>query len=150
MQCRDEKALVAAYGEPNPRRCFNRREIAVIRAICARLFRGAMAEVPQDRLDHFLACLNAYVSSLDLLLLFAMKAMLLGFQMLPILFVGSPMRFTSLGAAKQDAYLEKWEKSGIFFIAISFVALKTFFSMVYYENPKVLEEIGFDGKCMIE
>ncbi|MFO8058896.1 MAG: hypothetical protein R6V10_16545 [bacterium] len=75
------------------------------------------------------------------------KALLVLFDLLPFLFIGRLRRFVNLAPAEKELYLADWEASRIYYRRMVLVLLKTIVGMGYYNDKKVLSEIGYKLKC---
>ncbi len=75
------------------------------------------------------------------------KALLIIFDLLPFLFIGRFRRFVNLMPAEKELYLADWEASRIYLRRMVLVLLKTIMGMGYYNDDKVLSELGFRLKC---
>lgn len=99
------------------------------------------------RETHCLAFLENYLSQLPPDSRFGLKALLILFDLLPVLFLCRPCRFIHLSPELQDRYLTDWQESRIYWRRMVVVLLKTLFGMGYYSDPKVLDRIGWYEKC---
>ncbi len=68
-------------------------------------------------------------------------------QYLPILYLGRPRRFTSLGGADQDRYLERLSHTRVIPLQILFLLFKTGLSLLYYERPEVAAAVRASPTC---
>lgn len=76
-----------------------------------------------------------------------LKALLIIFDLLPFLFIFRFSRFVNLSPVEQMVYLLNWETSRFYYRRMVVVLFKTLVGMGYYNDPKVLEAIGFKLKC---
>ena len=77
----------------------------------------------------------------------ALKALFVIFDLAPPLFIGRLARFVSLTSQEQDLYLTDWAASRIYYRRMVLVLLKTLTGMGYYNDPQVLEHLGFSFPC---
>jgi len=75
------------------------------------------------------------------------KILFVVFDLLPLLFIGRFSRFVNLSPGEQDLYLVDWQTSRIYYRRMVVVLLKTLTGMGFYNDPKVLEAIGFKIPC---
>jgi hypothetical protein len=78
---------------------------------------------------------------------FGLKALFIILDLAPILFIGRCARFVNLSPAEQDLYLADWGASRIYYRRMVLVLLKTVTGMGYYNDPQVLERMGFKLPC---
>ncbi|HUT54503.1 MAG TPA: hypothetical protein VM658_14025 [bacterium] len=76
-----------------------------------------------------------------------LKALLVVFDLAPLLFIGRFSRFVNLPPQGKELYLEDWCSSRIYYRRMVVVLLKTIIGMGYYNDPQVLEAIGFKLPC---
>jgi len=75
------------------------------------------------------------------------KMLLLAFDLAPVLFIGRFARFVNLTPQEQELYLQDWYASRIYYRRMAMVLLKTLMGMGFYNDPKVLDAIGFKQPC---
>ncbi len=76
------------------------------------------------------------------------KALLIIFDLCPPLFIFKPRRFVNLSSDDQDIYILNWHNSRIYWRRMVVLLLKTLFGMGYYNDPKVLEHLGWYDPCL--
>jgi hypothetical protein len=74
-------------------------------------------------------------------------ALLILFDLAPFLFIQRFCRFVNLSPQEQEFYLTDWGVSRLYHRRMVLMLLKTIIGMGYYNDPKVLSEIGFKLKC---
>ena len=78
---------------------------------------------------------------------FGLKALLVVFDLLPLLFLGRCARFVNLTPQEQELYLMDWYASRIYYRRMVVVMLKTLTGMGYYNDPLVLAALGCKLPC---
>ena len=78
---------------------------------------------------------------------FGIKLVLFLFDLAPFLFIGRFARFVNLSPQEQELYLMDWYASRIYYRRMIVVLLKTLAGVGYYNDPKVLNAIGYHLKC---
>jgi hypothetical protein len=76
-----------------------------------------------------------------------LKTLFILFDLAPILFIGRARRFVNLNTSEQELYLYDWAASRIYYRRMAVVLLKTLTGMGFYNDPKVLEQLGFEFPC---
>lgn len=117
------------------------KEFLVLEAACARLLDGLDPQAPREAarfVDGYLARQEPWVLSDVRLLLHA-------FEHTPPVLIGSLSRFTRLDAARQDAHLNAWRRSGLAPLRQGFMGLKGMAFMGGYRRASALLAIGYDG-----
>ena len=74
-------------------------------------------------------------------------ALLILFDLAPFLFIQRFSRFVNLGPQEQEMYLADWGASRLYHRRMILILIKTIIGMGYYNDPKVLNKIGFKLKC---
>lgn len=77
----------------------------------------------------------------------ALKLLYVAFDLAPFLFIGRFSRFVNLGPEARELYIADWASSRIYYRRMTLVLLKTLSGMGYYNDPKVLEAIGYNLAC---
>jgi len=91
--------------------------------------------------------LAKYLMELDSGARFGIKVLLIAFDFLPFLFIFRFSRFVNLSAENKLRYLQNWNNSRIYYRRMVVVLLKTLIGMGFYNDPRVLDAIGFKLKC---
>ena len=76
-----------------------------------------------------------------------LKALLVVFDLAPAIFIQRWSRFVNLAPREQDLYLADWGASRLYYRRMVLVLLKTITGMGYYNDEKVLAQIGFELPC---
>ncbi len=76
-----------------------------------------------------------------------LKALLVIFDLCPVIFTFKPRRFVNLSAEDQDLYILDWMESRIYWRRMVVTLLRTFYGMGYYSDPDVLSELGCYEPC---
>jgi hypothetical protein len=76
-----------------------------------------------------------------------LKALLVIFDLCPLIFTFKPRRFVNLSTEDQDLYILDWQESRIYWRRMAVILLKTLFGMGYYGDKQVLDELGFYEAC---
>ena len=126
---------------------FSARSLKIARSIAETLFDpGTGTRIPSARLDWMASELADYTRLAGARTSNGLGLIMLGLQLLPLLVLGKPSRFTSLGFDDRHRFLVKVEKSRLLAPLLS--ALKIILSLVYFEHPDVLREAGVNPGCM--
>lgn len=115
----------------------------VARAL-AEAFFAEEGEVPAERLDAFVAELDAFISPASKTLRFGLVAMLFVIEWSPFLF-GRPRSFASLAPSERVHHLERLERSKVAQLPLLVVAYKTVMTMLFYEDEAELRALGYPG-----
>jgi len=78
---------------------------------------------------------------------FGIKLLFIAFDLAPIIFIGRFSRFVNLSPQEKELYIWDWYASRIYYRRMVVVLLKTLLGMGFYNDPKVLNSIGFKLKC---
>jgi hypothetical protein len=120
-------------------------EAASLRALAAGLFDHG-AGVDPDRLDWAIVDLAQFLRSAGPRTTFLFRLALFAVTWMPIFFVGRARSLPSLSDETAARYLEALDRSRL---GALLLLPKALFSLVYYEHPDSLHEIGFDKSCMM-
>lgn len=121
------------------------RTFRVLREVARALFDGGRG-VPEHRLDWLIADLRDMFRFVGPLTRVALRLGATAIQLLPVVLIGRPRRFTGLSRADRIRFLDRLEHSAL---AMLFVAVKMFLCMVWFEHPDAAREIGYDGKALL-
>lgn len=91
--------------------------------------------------------LDRYLKDLPAGGAFGIRALLIIFDLCPLIFTFKPRRFVNLSIEDQDLYILDWMESRIYWRRMVVVLLKTLFGIGYYHDPDVLKELGFYEAC---
>jgi hypothetical protein len=122
-----------------------RFEEANMRAIAAGLFDREIGVDP-NRLDWAIGDLTAFLRAAGPRTSLIFRVALFAVAWMPIFFIGRFGPFSRLSVEDQARYLKKLDRSRV---AALLLLPKAIFSLVYFEHPDSLKEIGFDGSCMM-
>lgn len=105
-------------------------------------------DIPYSLEDtHSIEFLYNYITDLPRSGAIGIKALLIIFDLCPFVFIFKPGRFVNLTAADQDRHIRKWQDSRIYWLRMAVLLMKTIFGMGYYNDPKVLEHMGWYYPC---
>lgn len=115
-----------------------------MRALAACLFdeKG----VPPDRLDWAIDDLGAFLRSAGPRTSTIFRLALYVVAFMPLFFIGRLGPLHRLTPEQAALYCEKLDRSRL---AALLLLPKALFSLVYFEHPDSLKEIGFDNSCMM-
>ncbi len=111
----------------------------------AEAFFSEEGDVPRERLDGFVADLDAFISPASKTLRFGLLAMLFVIRWSPLLF-GRPRTFESLDPPERVLHLERLERSRVAQLPLLVVAYKTVMTMLFYEDEAELRALGYPGE----
>ena len=124
---------------------FSAKEYAILNAVAARLL-GVPGRIGagDDQVD-VAGLVDPTVSGWDTDAQAQLRTMLRVFEHGTYLFDLQGKRFTRLGSAQQDRYLDGWMNSTLGARRIVFRALKALVATGYYQDARTWPRLGYDG-----
>jgi hypothetical protein len=107
---------------------------------------GGVLPIPV-RETNSVAFLAKYLRDQEPIGRFGIKLLFIVFDLAPLIFIGRFSRFVNLTPQEKELYLWDWYASRIYYRRMVTVLLKTLLGMGYYNDPKVLQAIGFKVPC---
>jgi hypothetical protein len=107
---------------------------------------GGELPIPVSETDA-MAFLAKYLRDQDMMGRLGVKMLFIAFDLAPFIFIFRFSRFVNLSPQEKDLYLWDWYASRIYYRRMVAVLLKTILGMGYYNDPKVLQAIGFKLPC---
>lgn len=102
------------------------------------------------RLDAFVLDVDDHMSRASKTLRFGLVRMLDIISILPLFLLGKLSAFADLNVEDRVRMLEKMDRSSVAPIALIVVAYKTLMTMCWFEQPAMLESIGYPGDLVRE
>ncbi len=114
---------------------------SVLEAIAARMI--AAEDVRELGVAHGI---QDYLQALPPPLQSDIRQLVVLFEHLPPLIIFRLSRFSRLGPADQDRYIDAWGTSRIALLRTGFRVLKNLSVSTYYQNPATWKELGYDKR----
>ncbi len=135
-----------AAGPPKPyqRSTLRARHRPVVRGL-AEAFFSPDGEVEPARLDAFVDEVDRFVSPASKTLRWGLLVMLDVVRWAPLFILGRFSTFEGLARADKTRMLEAMDRSKVAELTLIVVAYKTIMSILFFETPSELRELGYPG-----
>jgi hypothetical protein len=120
------------------------RHRPVVRGLAEAMF-SADGEVDPARLDAFVGEVDHFISHASKTLRFGLRLMLDVVRWLPVFLIRRWSLFENLPRGEKVRMLEAMECSNVVLVALVLVAYKTIMTMIFYEDPAELRDLGYTG-----
>jgi len=148
-QLRVLPAAAACSGEQAPGgRFFDDAETEILTQLMQRMVETGLPEAPQVRDTRAVATVDAVCLGLDPAVSSVLPLALLLVEWSPLLFDLRFARFTTLGAAEQDASLRSWTTSRLQIRRTAFLGLRNLCFLGWYSQPESWSLIGYQGPLL--
>ena len=126
-----------------PRPLFSASQQKTVQALALRLFAPHSKEAVDPARIEVGALVSEYLTDLDPLLCFGMKALVTAFNWLPLLVIGRFSTFRNLATTDQDYYIRFFTESHVMPIRMAFTGLRIMMAQVFFEQDPLLTETGW-------
>jgi hypothetical protein len=121
----------------------------VLRAVAETVFWDGTRPVPPGRLDTLMADFDDYVRTVAGATRAVLGLSMLVLQLSPLLVLRRPRRLTSLPVERRLVCLQRLDRSRFAVLSLLLGVAKIMLAMLYFEQPEVLAETGYDGSCLV-
>lgn len=92
--------------------------------------------------------IDQYLSEIPRGMSIGLRAFLVIFDFFPLFMIIKFRRFSRMGAADRERYMEAWQNSRHFLFRSAFLALKSLCSLFYFTDARVREAMKFYVVCV--
>jgi hypothetical protein len=121
--------------------------LASVEALAEAIFCTEAGAPPRARLEWLSRELDDFVARAGARSRVVLRLSVTVVSIVAPLLVGKLGPLRSLSLAHRTEALERMERGSL---ALPLLAVKAILCILYYEHPDAAQEIGFDGRCMVE
>ena len=141
-------AAACSGAPPSGDRFFDNTETEILTQLMQRMVETGLPHAPRVRDTRAVATVDAVCLGLDPAVSSVLPLALLLVEWSPLLFDLRFARFTTLGAAEQDASLRSWMTSRLQLRRTAFLGLRNLCFLGWYSQPEVWSLIGYQGPLL--